>query len=181
MPPQYDVIWFFSCTWLVVLLINGKLRFLELSVCGCGFALTKIYFSFLWIWCSSASLSTFTFLFHLITSFSQQSIVFGFGSWCCIRFSIIPLWFISSFVNVMCYALLCFFMNVMLCRPGVMEYDFSPPADYSFCSQIQYFAFWNFLSLGSSWFNKDSLRFFLNMIFYSFSVMPHDFSFLLGD
>ena len=73
---------------------------------------------------------TLAFLFYLITSFSQQFNVFVSGSCCCFGFSIFLLWFIPSLVIVMCYTVLWFFMNVMLSRPSMKEYDFSVASDF---------------------------------------------------
>ena len=73
---------------------------------------------------------TLAFLFYLITSFSQQFNVFVFGSCCCFGFSFFLLWFIPSLVIVMCYTVLWFFMNVMLSRPSMKEYDFSVASDF---------------------------------------------------
>ena len=73
---------------------------------------------------------TLVFILYLITSFSQQFNVFVFGSCCCFGFSIFLLWFIPSLVIVMCYTVLWFFMNVMLSRPSMKEYDFSVASDF---------------------------------------------------
>ena len=119
------------CSWLLDLRTNPTFCILEGCVFECLFASTKNYFAFFRNWCSTGSVYyTLSFLFYLIISFSQQFIVFVFGSWCCFGFSIFLLWFIPSLVNVMCYTVLWFFMNVMLCRPSMKEYDFSVASDF---------------------------------------------------
>ena len=130
-PPQSDGIWFLWCSWLLDLRTIPTFCILEGSVFECLIAFTKNYFGFLRKWCSTGSVCyILTFLFYLITSFSQQFNVFVFGSSCCFGFSIFLLWFIPCLVIVMCYTVLWFFMNVMLIRPSMKEYDFSVASDF---------------------------------------------------
>ena len=136
---QYFGFWWIRCAapvrWNMIFMMqlvtrsahnSNILHFGRLSFFECLFASTKNYSSFFRKWCATGSVCyTLTFLFYLITSFSQQFNVFVFGSCCCFGFSIFLLWFIPSVVIVMCYTVLWFFMNVMLSRPSMKEYDFS--------------------------------------------------------
>ena len=125
---EYDFFW---CSWLLDLRTIPTFCILECFVFECLFGLTKNYFGFFRKWCSTGSVCyTLAFLFYLITSFSRQFNVFVFGSCCCFGFSIFLLWFIPSLVIVMCYTVLWFFMNVMLSRPSMKEYDFSVASDF---------------------------------------------------
>ena len=141
---QYFGFWWIRCAapvrWNMIFMMqlvtrsahnSNILHFGRLSFFECLFASTKNYFGFFRKWCATGSVCyTLTFLFYLITSFSQQFNVFVSGSCCCFGFLIFLLWFIPSLVSVMCYTVLWFFMNVMLGRPSMKEYDFSVASDF---------------------------------------------------
>ena len=116
---------------------------------------------------------TLIFLFYLITSFGQQFNVFVFGSCCCFGFSIFLLWFIPSLVNVMCYTVLWFFMNVMLSRPSMKEYDFSVASDFFLLTTRTVWLF----ELYALWFLLASSKTHIFMcLFYCSTLMHHVFS-----
>ena len=162
---QYFDFWWIRCAapvrWNMIFMMqlvtrsahnSNILHFGRLSFFECLFALTTNYFGFFREWCSTGSVCyNLAFLFYLITSFSQQFNVIVFGSCCCFGFSIFLLWFIPSFVNVMCCTVLWFFMNVMLCRPSMKEYDFSVASDFVLLTAptlwlFELYAFWFLLA-----------------------------------
>ena len=162
---QYFDFWWIRCAapvrWNMIFMMqlvtrsahnSNILHFGRLSFFECLFASTKNYSGFFRKWCATGSVCyTLTFLFYLITSFSQQFNVIVFGSCCCFGFSIFLLWFIPSFVNVMCCTVLWFFMNVMLCRPSMKEYDFSVASDFVLLTArtlwlFELYAFWFLLA-----------------------------------
>ena len=162
---QYFDFWWIRCAapvrWNMIFMMqlvtrsahnSNILHFGRLSFFECLFASTKNYSGFFRKWCATGSVCyTLTFLFYLITSFSQQFNVFVFGSCCCFGFSIFLLWFIPSLVIVMCYTVLWFFMNVMLCRPSMKQYDFSVASDFVLLTTrtlwlFELYAFWFLLA-----------------------------------
>ena len=176
-PPQYYGIWFFSGSWILVLLTTGTLWLFEICAFWFLLASSMIHF-FCTFYCSTLMHHVFSnlhvhFLLRNITFwFFEADAVLWAPSFQLDIFQVWLFWCVFQYFDswwMWCAAPVrwnMFFMMQLITRS----------AHKSNILHFGMFCFWVPLC-----FNQELLRFFSKMMFYWFSVLHLDFRFLLDN